>query len=80
MDAAVPALRDHRAVARRCWRSLSREPWPGRRGIVLGLLLGVLQLGVGVGLLEGFERAPVALVTLLYFAYPLITRSARRCI
>ena len=50
-----------------------REPWPGRRGIVLGLLLGILQIGVGVGLLEGFERAPVALVTLLYFAYPLIT-------
>jgi drug/metabolite transporter (DMT)-like permease len=50
-----------------------REPWPGRRGIALGLLLGVLQLGVGWGLLEGFERAPVALVTLLYFAYPLIT-------
>jgi drug/metabolite transporter (DMT)-like permease len=50
-----------------------REPWPGRRGIVLGLLLGVLQLGVGWSLLEGFERAPVALVTLLYFAYPLIT-------
>ena len=40
---------------------------------MLGLLLGVLQLGVGLGLLEGFERAPVALVTLLYFAYPLIT-------
>ena len=50
-----------------------REPWPGRRGIVLCLVLGVLQLGVGWGLLEGFERAPVALVTLLYFAYPLIT-------
>jgi drug/metabolite transporter (DMT)-like permease len=50
-----------------------REPWPARRGIVLGLLLGILQLGVGWGLLEGFERAPVALVTLLYFAYPLIT-------
>jgi len=50
-----------------------REPWPGRRGVVLGLLLGILQIGVGVGLLEGFERAPVALVTLLYFAYPLIT-------
>ena len=44
----------------------------GPRGVVLGLLLGILQLGVGVGLLEGFERAPVALVTLLYFAYPLI--------
>jgi drug/metabolite transporter (DMT)-like permease len=50
-----------------------REPWPGRRGTALGLLLGILQLGVGWGLLEGFERAPVALVTLLYFAYPLIT-------
>ena len=35
--------------------------------------LGAFQLGVGIALFEGFERAPVALVTLLYFAYPLIT-------
>ena len=34
--------------------------------------MGVFQIGVGVGLLEGFERAPVALVSLLYFLYPLI--------
>ncbi len=33
----------------------------------------MFQLGVAIALFEGFERAPVALVTLLYFAYPLIT-------
>ncbi len=32
----------------------------------------MFQIGVGVGLLEGFERAPVALVSLLYFLYPLL--------
>jgi drug/metabolite transporter (DMT)-like permease len=49
-----------------------REAWPGRRLALLGASLGVFQLGVGVGLLEGFERAPIALVSLLYFAYPLM--------
>ena len=39
---------------------------------LIGASLGVFQLGVGIGLLEGFERAPVALVSLLYFAYPLM--------
>jgi drug/metabolite transporter (DMT)-like permease len=49
-----------------------KEPWPGRRLALIGASLGVFQLGVGVGLLEGFERAPIALVSLLYFAYPLM--------
>ena len=68
-----------------------KEPWPGRRLALIGASLGVFQLGVGVGLLEGFERAPIALVSLLYFAYPLMvavgatliyreTLSARRVI
>ena len=52
---------------------LLRNPWPGRKAAVLGASLGAFQLGVGIALFEGFERAPVALVTLLYFAYPLIT-------
>jgi drug/metabolite transporter (DMT)-like permease len=51
---------------------LRREAWPGRRLALLGASLGVFQLGVGIGLLEGFERAPIALVSLLYFAYPLM--------
>ena len=51
---------------------LRHEPWPGRRLALIGASLGVFQLGVGIGLLEGFERAPVALVSLLYFAYPLM--------
>jgi drug/metabolite transporter (DMT)-like permease len=50
-----------------------RERPPNRRVALLGASLGVFQLGVGYALFEGFERAPVALVTLLYFAYPLVT-------
>jgi drug/metabolite transporter (DMT)-like permease len=50
-----------------------RERLPNRRVALLGALLGVLQIGVAYSLFEGFERAPVALVTLLYFAYPLVT-------
>jgi drug/metabolite transporter (DMT)-like permease len=51
---------------------LMGEAWPGRRLALIGASLGVFQLGVGIGLLEGFERAPIALVSLLYFAYPLM--------
>lgn len=50
-----------------------RERPPSRRVALLGALLGAFQLGVAYSLFEGFERAPVALVTLLYFAYPLVT-------
>jgi drug/metabolite transporter (DMT)-like permease len=46
---------------------------PGWRVGLLALGLGVFQIGAGFGLFEGFARAPVALVTLLYFAYPLVT-------
>ena len=49
-----------------------RERWPARRGIALGASLGVLQLGVAYVLFEGFARAPVGLVVLAYFCYPLI--------
>jgi drug/metabolite transporter (DMT)-like permease len=49
------------------------ERAPGRRVAIAGLGLGVFQLGAAFGLFEGFERAPIALVTLLYFAYPLVT-------
>jgi drug/metabolite transporter (DMT)-like permease len=49
------------------------NPLPGRRLALLGASLGVFQFGVGYALFEGFARAPVALVTLLYFAYPLVT-------
>ena len=52
---------------------LVHESWPGRKLALAGASLGVFQFGVGYALFEGFERAPVALVTLLYFAYPLIT-------
>lgn len=50
-----------------------RERPPSLRVALLGASLGVFQFGVAFALFEGFERAPVALVTLLYFAYPLIT-------
>jgi drug/metabolite transporter (DMT)-like permease len=46
---------------------------PSRRVGLLALGLGVFQFGAGYGLFEGFARAPIALVTLLYFAYPLVT-------
>jgi len=49
-----------------------RERWPPRRGIALGASLGALQLGVAYALFEGFARAPVGLVVLVFFCYPLI--------
>ncbi len=49
------------------------EVRPSRQTAVAGAALGAFQLGVGIALFEGFARAPVALVTLLYFAYPVIT-------
>jgi drug/metabolite transporter (DMT)-like permease len=52
---------------------LLREPWPSARVALLGASLGVFQFGVAYALFEGFARASVALVTLLYFAYPLVT-------
>jgi drug/metabolite transporter (DMT)-like permease len=49
------------------------ERIPGWRVGVAAAGLGVFQFGAGYGLFEGFSRAPIALVTLLYFAYPLVT-------
>jgi drug/metabolite transporter (DMT)-like permease len=46
---------------------------PGRRLALIAASLGVFQLGVAFALFEGYARAPVALVTLLYFAYPIVT-------
>ncbi len=53
-----------------------REQWPPRRGIALGASLGVLQLCVAFALFEGFSRAPVGLVVLVFFCYPLIVAVA----
>lgn len=50
-----------------------RQRPPNRRIALIGASLGVFQVGAAYSLFEGFERAPVALVTLLYFAYPLVT-------
>jgi drug/metabolite transporter (DMT)-like permease len=52
---------------------MRRDGWPGRRLALLGASLGVFQFGVAFALFEGYARAPIALVTLLYFAYPIIT-------
>ncbi len=49
-----------------------REQWPPRRGIALGASLGALQLSAAFALFEGFSRAPVGLVVLVFFCYPLI--------
>jgi drug/metabolite transporter (DMT)-like permease len=53
-----------------------REPWPDRRGIALGAALGALQLGAAYALFEGFARAPVGLVVLVFFCYPLVVTVA----
>lgn len=53
-----------------------RERWPARRGVVLGASLGALQLLVAIALFEGFSRAPVALVVLVFFCYPLLVAVA----
>jgi drug/metabolite transporter (DMT)-like permease len=50
-----------------------RDRLPSRRLALIAASLGVFQLGVAFALFEGYARAPVALVTLLYFAYPIIT-------
>ena len=52
---------------------LRPAPWPGRRMILAGIALGALQLFIAWALFEGFARAPVGLVVLLFFAYPLLT-------
>ena len=53
-----------------------RERWPARRGIALGASLGALQLCVAFALFEGFSRAPVGLVVLVVFCYPLLVAVA----
>jgi drug/metabolite transporter (DMT)-like permease len=49
-----------------------RDAWPGRRIALVAASLGVCQFGVAYALFEGYARAPIALVTLLYFAYPIV--------
>jgi drug/metabolite transporter (DMT)-like permease len=53
-----------------------RERWPARRGLLLGASLGALQLIVAAALFEGFARASVALVVLVFFCYPLVVAVA----
>ncbi len=51
----------------------------GRRNtrlIALGLGLGVFQAGTNYALLEGYSRAPAALIVLLYYIYPLLVAVA----
>jgi drug/metabolite transporter (DMT)-like permease len=50
-----------------------RDAFPDRRLALVAASLGVFQFGVAYALFEGYARAPIALVTLLYFAYPIIT-------
>jgi drug/metabolite transporter (DMT)-like permease len=50
-----------------------RDAWPARGLALVVASLGVFQFGVGYALFEGYARAPIALVTLLYFAYPVVT-------
>ena len=45
---------------------------PARPVALFALALGALQLGTAYALFEGFARAPVGLVVLLFYVYPLI--------
>lgn len=49
-----------------------RERLPRGRVALGGLACGVGQLGGAYALFEGFARAPIALVVLLFYVYPLI--------
>jgi drug/metabolite transporter (DMT)-like permease len=51
---------------------LFREPFPRGRPLVASLAMGALQLGAAYALFEGFDRAPVGLVVLLFYIYPLV--------
>jgi drug/metabolite transporter (DMT)-like permease len=53
------------AFARRAWH------FP-RRVILPAVVLGCLQLGTGWGLTKGFDVAPVSLVVLVFYVYPLL--------
>jgi drug/metabolite transporter (DMT)-like permease len=50
-----------------------RRPWPPRRVVYIALALGVFQGGLNIALLVGYQKAPVALVALLFYVYPLFT-------
>ena len=49
---------------------LRRVPLPHGRLLAVVLLLGCFQLGTTTGLLVGFDKAPVALVVLMFYVYP----------
>src|SRR5580765_3099135 len=50
-----------------------RRPLPPRSVVFVALGLGVFQAGLNISLLVGFQKAPVALVVLLLYVYPLLT-------
>jgi drug/metabolite transporter (DMT)-like permease len=52
--------------------AVRRRGHPGRRIVVLGLLLGAFQVGANYALLVGFDRAPAGLVVLLFYVYPML--------
>lgn len=54
------------AVARRAWRLPPRL-------IPAAVLIGGFQLGTAWGLTKGFDVAPVSLVVLIFYVYPLLT-------
>jgi drug/metabolite transporter (DMT)-like permease len=52
------------------------RPSPGRGAVGLALGLGAFQVGLTLALLEGFARAPAALVVIVYYVYPLLVTVA----
>jgi drug/metabolite transporter (DMT)-like permease len=55
--------------------TLRRGRIASRSSAVLGLSLGIFQLGATYALLEGFDRAPAGLVVLLFYVYPLLVNA-----
>ena len=49
-----------------------RRRSPGRRIVVLAMLLGSAQVGASYSVLEAFDHAPAGLVVLLFYLYPLL--------
>jgi len=49
-----------------------RRTSPGRRIVLLAMALGSAQVGASYAVLEAFDRAPVGLVVLLFYLYPLL--------
>lgn len=60
------------AVCLWIWVLIRRRPRPDTRSLLFALALGLFQIGASLALLVGFDKAPVGLVALLFYVYPMI--------